>query len=101
MIDPIQEDKFLCCFSHIFAGGYSAGYYSYKWAEVLSADAFSMFEEADLENNKNISEIGEKFKDTILSLGGSLSPLEVFKLFRGREPKTDSLIRHLGLSSFN
>ncbi len=99
VIPPIQEDKFLCCFSHIFAGGYSAGYYSYKWAEVLSADAFSMFEEADLENNKNISEIGEKFKDTILSLGGSLSPLEVFKLFRGREPKTDSLIRHLGLST--
>ncbi len=99
VIEPIQEDKFLCCFSHIFAGGYSAGYYSYKWAEVLSADAFSMFEEADLENNQNIKDIGAKFKDTILSLGGSLSPLEVFKLFRGREPKTDSLIRHLGLST--
>ncbi len=101
VIEPIQEDKFLCCFSHIFAGGYSAGYYSYKWAEVLSADAFSMFEEADLENNQNIKVIGKKFKDTILSLGGSFSPLEVFKLFRGREPKTDSLIRHLGLSSVN
>ncbi len=99
VIDPIKEDNFLCCFSHIFAGGYSAGYYSYKWAEVLSADAFSMFEEADLENNKNIKVIGGKFKDTILSLGGSLSPLEVFKLFRGRAPKTDSLIRHLGLSN--
>ena len=99
VIEPIREDKFLCCFSHIFAGGYSAGYYSYKWAEVLSADAFSMFEEADLENNQNIKTIGIKFKDTILSLGGSFSPLEVFKLFRGREPKTDSLIRHLGLSS--
>ncbi len=101
VIEPIQEDKFLCCFSHIFAGGYSAGYYSYKWAEVLSADAFSMFEEADLENNQKIKAIGKKFKDTVLSLGGSLSPLEVFKLFRGREPKTDSLIRHLGLSSVN
>ena len=101
VIEPIREDKFLCCFSHIFAGGYSAGYYSYKWAEVLSADAFSMFEEADLENNQNIKVIGKKFKDTILSLGGSFSPLEVFKLFRGREPKTDSLIRHLGLSSVN
>ncbi len=101
VIEPIREDKFLCCFSHIFAGGYSAGYYSYKWAEVLSADAFSMFEEADLENNQNIKIIGKKFKDTILSLGGSFSPLEVFKLFRGREPKTDSLIRHLGLSSVN
>ena len=99
IIKPIKEDQFLCCFSHIFAGGYSAGYYSYKWAEVLSSDAFSMFEEADLENIQNIQSIGKKFKDTILSLGGSLSPLEIFKLFRGREPKTDSLIRHLGLSA--
>ena len=98
VISPIQEDQFLCCFSHIFAGGYSAGYYSYKWAEVLSADAFSMFEEANLENSHNIQIIGKKFKDTILSLGGSLSALEIFKLFRGREPKTESLIRHLGLS---
>ena len=98
VIPPIQEDQFLCCFSHIFAGGYSAGYYSYKWAEVLSADAFSMFEEANLENNQNIQLIGKKFKDTILSLGGSLSALEIFKLFRGREPKTESLIRHLGLT---
>ena len=98
VISPIQEDQFLCCFSHIFAGGYSAGYYSYKWAEVLSADAFSMFEEANLENSHNIRIIGRKFKDTILSLGGSLSALEIFKLFRGREPKTESLIRHLGLS---
>ena len=101
VIEPIQEDKFLCCFSHIFAGGYSAGYYSYKWAEVLSADAFSMFEEAGLDNLQNIQKIGRKFKDTILSLGGSLSPLETFKMFRGREPKTDSLIRHLGLSAAN
>ncbi|ABB49654.1 oligopeptidase A, Metallo peptidase, MEROPS family M03A [Prochlorococcus marinus str. MIT 9312] len=98
VIAPIQEDQFLCCFSHIFAGGYSAGYYSYKWAEVLSADAFSMFEEADLENTEDLKLIGKKFKDTILSLGGSLSPLEIFKLFRGREPQTDPLIRHLGLS---
>ncbi len=97
--DPINEDKFLCCFSHIFAGGYSAGYYSYKWAEVLSADAFSMFEEAGLENDQKIKEIGKNFKETILSLGGSLPPLETFKLFRGREPKTGPLIRHLGLAN--
>ena len=58
-----------------------------------------MFEEANLENKQDIETIGKKFRDTILSLGGSLPPLEVFKLFRGREPKTDSLIRHLGLSS--
>ena len=57
-----------------------------------------MFEEANLENSQNIKIIGKKFKDTILSLGGSLSALEIFKLFRGREPKTDSLIKHLGLS---
>tara|TARA_Y100001970_G_scaffold294041_1_gene446186 strand:- start:19891 stop:21996 length:2106 start_codon:yes stop_codon:yes gene_type:complete len=101
VIEPIAEDKFLCCFSHIFAGGYSAGYYSYKWAEVLSSDAFSMFEEADLKNTKNVKDIGKKFKDTVLSLGGSLSPLEIFKLFRGREPQTESLIRHLGLSSID
>ena len=101
VIEPIDEDKFLCCFSHIFAGGYSAGYYSYKWAEVLSADAFSMFEEADLENINNVRSIGKKFKDTILGLGGSLPPLEIFKLFRGREPRTDSLIKHLGLSSID
>ncbi len=98
VIDPIKEDLFLCCFSHIFAGGYSAGYYSYKWAEVLSADAFSMFEEVGLDNPEAIKTTGRKFKDTILSLGGSLSPLETFKLFRGRGPKTEPLIRHLGLS---
>ena len=101
LMPPINEDKFLCCFSHIFAGGYSAGYYSYKWAEVLSADAFSMFEEAGLENDQEIKDIGKNFKETILSLGGSLPPLEIFKLFRGREPKTDPLIRHLGLKATN
>ena len=66
---------------------------------MLSADAFSMFEEANLENDESIQSIGKKFRDTVLSLGGSMTPLEIFKLFRGREPKTDSLIRHLGLSS--
>jgi Zn-dependent oligopeptidases len=95
VIEPIQEDQFLCCFSHIFAGGYSAGYYSYKWAEVLSADAFSMFEEADLENSEDLKLIGKKFKDTILSLGGSLPPLDIFKLFRGREPQTDPFNKKL------
>ena len=101
VIPPIKEDKFLCCFSHIFAGGYSAGYYSYKWAEVLSSDAFSMFEEAGLDNSQEIKNVGKRFKETILSLGGSLTALETFKLFRGREPKTAPLIRHLGLNSIN
>ena len=79
--------------------GIRAAMISVPNAPILSADAFSMFEEADLENNQKIKVIGKKFKDTILSLGGSFSPLEVFKLFRGREPKTESLIRHLGLST--
>ncbi len=99
LIAPIPEDKFLCSFSHIFAGGYSAGYYSYKWAEVLSADAFSSFEEAGLENEKQIKEIGKRFRETILSLGGSRHPAEIFKLFRGRPAKTDSLIRHSGFKT--
>ena len=83
ILEPIKEDQFLCSFSHIFAGGYSAGYYSYKWAEVMSADAFSMFEEAGLDNYEKMKAIGKKFKETVLSLGGSLNPLEIFMLFRG------------------
>ena len=99
VIPPIPEDKFLCCFSHIFAGGYGAGYYSYKWAEVLSADAFAAFEEIGLDDKEKVKETGNRFRETILSLGGSKSPKEIFKLFRGREPKTDALIRHSGLLS--
>ena len=95
---PIPEDKFLCGFSHIFAGGYSAGYYSYKWAEVLSADAFSLFEEAGLENEENVKEIGNHFRKTILSLGGSRHPAEVYELFRGRQATTEALIRHCRLN---
>ena len=94
---PVPEDQFLCAFSHIFAGGYAAGYYSYKWAEVLSADAYSAFEEAGLDQEEKIKEIGMKFKDTVLSLGGSRPPAEIFKAFRGRQAKTDALIRHTGL----
>ncbi len=98
IIPPINEDNFLCTFSHIFAGGYSAGYYSYKWAEVLSADAFSAFEEVGLSKDSEIRSIGRKFRETILSLGGSLSPEIIFELFRGRSAKTDALIRHSGLN---
>ena len=99
VIPPISEDKFLCCFSHIFAGGYSAGYYSYKWAEVLSADAFAAFEEVGLNQIEEIKIIGKRFKETILSLGGSKSPKEIYKSFRGREAKTEALIRHSGLAN--
>jgi oligopeptidase A len=96
---PIPEDRFLCAFSHIFQGGYAAGYYSYKWAEVLSADAFAAFEEAGLERSEAVAETGRRFRETVLALGGSESPMEVFKRFRGREPSTAALLRHSGLAA--
>lgn len=97
VIPPLPEDRFLCSFNHIFAGGYAAGYYSYKWAEVLSADAFSAFEDAGLDSDKTIRETGHRFRETILALGGGKSPLEVFVEFRGREPSPEPLLRHNGL----
>ncbi|CAO2828711.1 unnamed protein product [Amaranthus hypochondriacus] len=97
VLPPLPEDRFLCSFSHIFAGGYAAGYYSYKWAEVLSADAFSAFEDAGLDNDKAVIETGRKFRETVLALGGGKAPLEVFVEFRGREPSPEPLLRHNGL----
>jgi len=97
VMKPLDFDRFLCGFSHIFAGGYSAGYYSYKWAEVLSADAFSAFEDAGLDDDTAVRETGRRFRDTVLALGGSMAPSEVFKAFRGREPSTEALLRHNGL----
>ncbi|MFM7085813.1 MAG: M3 family metallopeptidase [Cyanobium sp.] len=97
VLEPIEEDAFLCSFGHIFAGGYAAGYYSYKWAEVLSADAFSAFEEVGLENEEAIRATGRRFRDTVLSQGGSRHPAEVFQAFRGRGPSAEALIRHSGL----
>ena len=97
VVQPIPEDHFECSFSHIFAGGYSAGYYSYKWAEVLSADAFSAFEEAGLNDDAAIVEMGHKFRDTVLAQGGSRHPMEIFQEFRGRAPSTDALKRHTDL----
>jgi oligopeptidase A len=99
VLEPIPEDAFLCAFSHIFAGGYSAGYYSYKWAEVLSADAFSAFEEVGLDDEEQVVATGRRFRDTVLSLGGSRSPTEVFEAFRGRGPSPEALIRHSGLTA--
>ena len=99
VMPPLPEDSFLCAFGHIFSGSYAAGYYSYKWAEVLSADAFAAFEEAGLEDESAISATGKRFRDTVLALGGSIHPMEVFKAFRGREPKTEPLLRHNGLLS--
>ncbi|KAK9904357.1 hypothetical protein M0R45_000793 [Rubus argutus] len=74
VIPPLPEDRFLCGFSHIFGGGYAAGYYSYKWAEVLSADTFSAFEDAGLDNSQAVKETGHKFRETILALGGGKAP---------------------------
>jgi oligopeptidase A len=82
-------------FSHIFAGGYSAGYYSYKWAEVLSADAFSAFEEEGVLR----PETGRRYRQQILEVGGSRPALDSFKAFRGREPNIDALLRHQGIAN--
>jgi oligopeptidase A len=97
VMPAFDGDRFLCAFSHIFAGGYSAGYYSYKFAEVLSADAFAAFEEAGLDDADAVKEMGAKFRDTVLALGGSVAPAAVFERFRGRAPATEALLRHSGL----
>jgi oligopeptidase A len=97
VLPPLPEDAFLCAFGHIFEGGYAAGYYGYKWAEVLSADVFAAFEEAGLEDEVAIHAIGRRYRDTVLALGGSQHPMDVFKTFRGREPSTKALLKHNGL----
>ncbi|MFT4570905.1 MAG: oligopeptidase A [Hyphomicrobiaceae bacterium] len=94
----LDEDRFLASFSHIFGGGYAAGYYSYKWAEVMSADAFAAFEEVGLDNEAAVREVGRRYRDTILALGGSVAPAEVFSRFRGRDPDPSALLRHSGLA---
>jgi oligopeptidase A len=93
----LPEDRFLCSFQHIFSGGYAAGYYSYKWAEILSADAFGAFEEAGLDDTAAVGRIGRLFRDTVLALGGSRHPLDVFRQFRGRDPDVTALLRQTGL----
>jgi oligopeptidase A len=97
-LPPLPEDRFLCSFGHIFAGGYAAGYYSYKWAEVLSADAFAAFEEAGLTDASALAETGRRYRNTVLALGGSQAPMDIFKAFRGREPDSTALLRHAGLA---
>lgn len=93
VVPSVAWGRFPHAFSHIFAGGYAAGYYSYLWAEVLSADAFSRFEEEGIFNTKT----GQDFLNAILAQGGSESPMNLFKKFRGREPKIDALLRHYGI----
>jgi oligopeptidase A len=94
VLRPPAYNRFANGFAHIFAGGYAAGYYSYKWAEVLSADAFSKFEEEGVFN----ADTGRAFREAILARGGSQAPMVLFVDFRGREPSIDALLRHLGLS---
>jgi oligopeptidase A len=97
---PPPFNRFQNSFSHIFAGGYAAGYYSYKWAEVLSADAYGAFEEAGAATGNVVSiETGRRFMEEILAVGGSRPALESFKAFRGREPSIDALLRHNGMAS--
>ncbi|HMC13372.1 MAG TPA: M3 family metallopeptidase [Gallionellaceae bacterium] len=90
---PPEFNRFPNSFSHIFAGGYAAGYYSYKWAEVLSADAYGLFEESGILNHA----VGNQFRSEILAMGGSRSAMKSFVAFRGREPSIDALLRHSGL----
>lgn len=91
---PPAYNRFALSFSHIFAGGYAAGYYSYAWAEVLSADAYAAFEESD-----DVAETGRRFWKEVLAVGGSRSAAESFKAFRGREPSLDALLRHSGFDN--
>jgi peptidyl-dipeptidase Dcp len=89
----VAENCMSTAFSHIFQGGYSAGYYSYKWAEVLDADAFEYFQEEGIFNK----EVATKFKDHVLSQGGTEKPMTLYKRFRGKEPKPDALLKRAGL----
>ena len=93
VVQPPEFNRFAHSFSHIFAGGYAAGYYSYKWAEVLSADAYSLFED----NGVLDAATGSHFREQILAVGGSRNAMDSFIAFRGREPRIDALLRHNGL----
>jgi len=95
VIRPPSFNRFQHGFAHIFAGGYAAGYYSYKWAEVLSADAFARFEEEGLFSPT----VGKDYLQEILEVGASRPALDSFKAFRGREPQIDALLRHSGLEA--
>lgn len=100
VVIPPAFNRFLQSFSHIFAGGYAAGYYSYKWAEVLSADVYSAFEESLADGNDLVSPaMGARLLEEILSVGGSRPAIESFTAFRGRQPTIDALLRHNGLAA--
>jgi oligopeptidase A len=95
---PPSFNRMQHTFSHIFAGGYSAGYYSYKWAEVLSADAYAAFEENARDGNVLDVTTGRRYREAVLEAGGSRPALESFRAFRGREPRIDALLRHQGMA---
>ncbi len=95
MIKPAAYNRFQHSFAHVFAGGYAAGYYSYKWAEVLSADAFSLFEENGIFDRRT----GHRFLSVVLEQGGTYEPMDLFVDFRGREPQIDALLRHSGIAA--
>ncbi|MDO8305240.1 M3 family metallopeptidase, partial [Herminiimonas sp.] len=100
VMTPPEFNRFQHSFAHIFAGGYAAGYYSYKWAEVLSADAYGAFEEASkISGNVLSGDTGARFLREILAMGGSRPAIDSFKAFRGREPTIDALLRHSGMAS--
>jgi oligopeptidase A len=99
LIIPPSFNRFQNSFGHIFAGGYAAGYYSYKWAEVLSADAYAAFEEAQALGPAATTETGKRYLQEILAVGGSRPALESFTAFRGREPSIDALLRHSGMAA--
>jgi oligopeptidase A len=95
VVPRAHYDRFMHAFGHIFAGGYAAGYYSYKWAEVLSADAYSLFEEQGVLSR----EAGSRFRNEVLARGGSRPALDSFVAFRGRPPQLDALLRHNGMTT--
>jgi Zn-dependent oligopeptidase len=93
MVPRTESSSLSCKFSHIFAGGYSAGYYSYRWAEVLDADAFELFKEKGIFNK----EVAQSFRENILSKGNTAHPMELYVKFRGRKPDPEALMRRNGL----
>jgi len=93
LLPDIESNCMSTAFGHIFQGGYSSGYYSYKWAEVLDADAFEYFKEEGIFNDK----VAKKFKENVLQLGGTVEPMALYKQFRGKEPNPDALLKRAGL----
>jgi oligopeptidase A len=97
VLPMLPGESQLPAFGHLFAGGYAAGYYSYKWAEVLAADAFAAFREAGLDDEAAVRDVAQRFRETVLGLGGSLPAVEVYRLFRGRDATPDALLLDQGL----